>query len=227
MRQAKIAESLRLLKEIGLPIGDVIDIGVLHGTPVLMEIFADKSHHLIEPIEDYFPVIRSNYSRIKHHLVNAAVSDVDGEVFVHSAKKLGNDQISHSWITETATENSRRVAAITLDSYVAKVKPEAPFLLKIDVDGAIVPAAILRGARHTLEECSVVVIEMTLERFFERAALLDAAGFDLWDITSLCYYGECLWQFDAVYVSRIYKKNLPQLQPMHVPPFDVTRWQQG
>lgn len=227
MRKATIKESLALLRESGLPIGDVLDIGVLHGTPVLMELFADRTHHLFEPVDDYFPVIRANYAAIAHRLVHAAVSDKNSEVLIHSAKKLGDGQISHSWITDTATESSRSVPAITLDSYIAGGEAREPFLLKIDVDGAPVPAAILRGATRTLEQCSVVVIEMTVDRFFERAALLDAAGFDLWDVTALCYYDKCLWQFDAVYVKRSYKAALPGLQPMHNPPFDVARWQNG
>lgn len=227
MRSSTIKEGLAILLKVGLPIGDVLDVGVLHGTPVLMELFPENTHHLFEPVDDYFPTIRANYAGIKHQLVHAAVSDKDGEVLIHSAKKLGNDQISHSWITDTTTESSRRVSAFTLDSYVARAHPKAPFLLKIDVDGAPVPAAILRGAKSTLEQSSVVMIEMTVDRFFERAALLDAAGFDLWDITSLCYYGECLWQFDAVYVKRSYKGTFPSLQPMHIPPFDRARWQEG
>lgn len=226
-RTTKILESLTLLRQSGLPIADVLDVGILHGTPVLMEVFKDKTHHLFEPIDDYFTIIKNNYSKINYHLVHAAVSDKDGEVFVHSAKKYGDGQISHSWITEAATESSRSVPAITLDSYIKSSKSNGPYLLKIDVDGAPIPAAILRGAKNTLEECSTVVIEMTVERFFERASLLNASGFDLWDICALCYYGDCLWQFDAVYVNRKYKAKLPSLQPMHIHPFDPSRWQQG
>jgi len=227
MRNASINESLSLLRKLGIPIDEVIDIGVLHGTPVLMEQFPEKTHHLIEPVEDYFPVIRANYAKIRHHLVHAAVSDANGEVLIHSAKKLGGDQISHSWITNAATASSRRVPAITLDSYISGIQSKGPYLLKVDVDGAAVPAAILRGATKTLSQCSVVVMEMTVDRFCERIALLDAAGFDIWDLTALCYYGECLWQFDAVCVHRSYKKIMPRLQPMHILPFERTLWQQG
>ena len=226
-RKATIRESLALLCKAGLPVSDVLDVGVLHGTPVLMDLFGDKTHHLFEPVDDYFPTIRANYAAIDHRLVHVAVSDEESEVLIHSAKKLGNDEISHSWITDVATESSRKVPAITLDSYIAQGKAKAPFLLKIDVDGAPVPAAILRGAAHTLEQCSAVVIEMTVDRFFERASLLDAAGFDLWDMTALCYYDKCLWQFDAVYVKRTYKETIPVLQPMHNAPFDIALWQQG
>lgn len=228
MRTAHIKESLTLLRQLGLPCTQVLDVGVLHSTPVLMEVFGDKTHHLFEPVDDYFPTIRKNYAAIDHKLVHTAVSDVDGaEVLLHSEKKGGNDQITHSWISTVETEATRRVGTITLDSYVKSAALEGPFLLKIDVDGAPVPASILRGAHECLAACSVVVIEMTVDRFFERARLLDEAGFDIWDLTALCYYGDCLWQFDAIFVKRLYKKLLPELQPMHSPPFSMKRWQQG
>ena len=227
MRTTKIQESLALLQRIGLPIDDLLDVGVQTSTPVLMELFPNHTHHLFEPVDDYFPAIAKNYAAIPHKLVHAAVSDSDGEVMLHSEKKMGDGKISHSWITEKATAATRRVQALTLDSYVERSGAKAPFLLKVDVDGAHIPASILRGASRTLQQCSVVVIEMTVDRFHERATLLDAAGFDIWDIASLCYYGSCLWQFDAIYVHRGYKRRMPALQPMHVPPFQPVAWQQG
>ena len=228
MRTTSIKESLTLLRQSGVHCDQVLDVGVLHSTPVLMEVFGDKTHHLFEPVDDYFPVIRKNYVAIDHRLVPAAVSDVDGgHVLLHSEKKLGNDQISHSWISATETASTRRVQTITLDSYVQHAALSGRFLLKIDVDGAPVPAAILRGASKCLAACSVVVIEMTVDRFFERAKLLDEAGFDVWDLTALCYYGDSLWQFDAIYVNRNVKNALPDLRPMHTGAFDRKLWQEG
>lgn len=227
MRTTKLEESLKVLTTLGLPICDVLDVGVLTGTPVLMKQFPDRTHHLFEPIDDYFDDIRLNYAHIDHRLVHAAVDDASGEVLMHSARKMGDGNISHSWITNTASDASRRVRAITLDEYVANTPGRAPYLLKIDVDGAPVPAAILRGARNMLQSCSVVLIEMTVDRFVERAALLDSAGFDLWDLTAICYYGDCLWQCDAVFVNRRFKKQIPDLSPMHKQPFVPSRWQSG
>lgn len=68
---------------------------------------------------------------------------------------------------------------------------------------------------------------MTVDRFVRRATLLDKAGFNLWDIVELCYYGECLWQVDAIFVNRKYGNEIPSLRPMHQKPFDVNLWQAG
>jgi FkbM family methyltransferase len=227
MRTTKVDECLRLLCSLGLPIGDVFDVGVLAGTPVLMKQFPDRTHHLFEPIDDHFADIRRNYAAIDHRLVHAAVTDKAGEVLIHAARKMDDGKISHGWITDQPGDATRTVRAITLDDYVVGALARSPYLLKIDVDGAPVPAAILRGAHAMLQDCSVVLIEMTVDRFFERAALLDSAGFDLWDLSALCYYGDCLWQFDAVYVNRRYKRQIPSLAPMHQHPFVPARWQSG
>jgi FkbM family methyltransferase len=227
MRTTDVKQSLTLLRESGLPVGSVLDVGVQHGTPALMEVFTDRVHHLFEPIEEYFEKIRANYAGISHHLIAAAVSDRDADGLMHTARKLASGQVSHSWITTETTADTRRIPLITLDTYAGRANPAGPMLLKVDVEGPGVPAAILRGAHKTLQQCSAVVIEMTVERWLERATLLDTAGFDLWDLTALCYYGECLWQFDAIFVKRTYKSLLPVLQPIHQVPFDISRWQQG
>ena len=227
MRVATLKDSLRKLRDVGLPITTILDVGVQHSTLPLMDVFPDKPHLLFEPIEEYFPHIKKNYSNFDYQIICAAVSDHDGEVFLHSERKTQGPEISHSWIVDKPTDCSRTVKTIRLDSYLAEYNYEGPFLLKIDVEGADIPSSILRGALQTLAHSSVVVIEMTVDRFMQRASILFEAGFDLWDVLDLSYYGECLWQFDAVYVKRSYKGTLPSLQPMHIPPFDMTRWQQG
>jgi FkbM family methyltransferase len=226
-RPSDISLSLRRLREAGTPFASVLDVGVQTATPVLIEVFPDLTHHLFEPIDDYFPGIRENYAAISHRLVHAALADADGEVHLHAESRTGDGAVTHSWISPEPTATSRRLRAMRLDTYLDEAQPASPFLLKIDVDGAPVPGAILRGAARTLEHSSAVVIEMTVERFQERNALLVAAGFDLWDLAAPCYYGGCLWQFDAVYVSRSVKQGLPGLDPIHAGPFRRENWQSG
>ena len=188
-RNALIRDSLIRLRATDVPIGDVLDIGIIQGTPVLREVFADRTHHLFMQDDTHAQAVRANYAAINHRVVHGDVS------------------------------------IISLDSYIERAEARSPFLLKIDVNGPPVPAAILRGATRTLAHCSVVVIKMTVNQFFERAALLDAAGFDLWDMTTLCYYDKCLWQFEAVYVKRSYKRDIASLQPMRIQPFKRELWQ--
>lgn len=218
-------ESLRLLRSLELPIDTILDVGVQHATPSLIEVFPDKRHILFEPIDDYFNQITRNYSSVDYELVNAAVCDVDGTVTLHSERKTLGNEISHSWIVQKVTENSRIVDSIRLDTFLSKQNRLGSYLLKIDVEGSDIPASILQGGLKTLGETSVVVIEMTVDRFMQRAKLLDQAGFDIWDVVDLCYYGDCLWQFDAIFVSRQCKKDIPSLRPIHQMPFRPELWQ--
>ena len=227
MRSAKITESLATLRRCGLPVACIVDVGIQHSTPPLMTVFPDLHHYLFEPVEEYHEAIEQHYDKIGHTLVKAAVTDQSGDIILHTAKKTRGDEISHSWISSTSTAFSRTVDATSLDDYFRGMAAPAPFLLKIDVEGPQVPSMILRGANSVLTRSSAVVIEMTVDTFMERATLVHAAGFDLWDLCDLCYYGECLWQADAVFVRKSLKTELPKLAPMHIQPFDAKLWQSG
>lgn len=227
MRSPNIFESLSLLKEHGVPIGAVLDVGIQHSTPVLMRLFPELHHHLFEPVQEYYSKIKTNYAEINHTLVEVAVSDVEGVLNLHTQKKTRGDEISHSFLVERADDSTRSIRSITLDSYCDSLEGVEPYLLKIDVEGAEVPARILHGARAALAQTSVVAIEMTVDKFMERAIVLHEAGFDLWDLCDLCYYGRCLWQADAVFVRRDLKSQIPELAPMHQTPFDPSAWQSG
>ena len=223
-RKPYITESLAILSEIKIPINSIIDVGVQRATPPLMKVFADKHHYLFEPVSDYEPAVINNYKNISHTFINAAVSDAPGSVHLRTQAKTKQDEITHSFIVED--DGDRIVPAITLDEFFLEID-DAPFLLKIDVEGAPVPAAILKGAHNVLDRCSVVVIEMTVSRFMERAAIIHAAGFDLWDITDLCYYADALWQFDAVFVRKDLYDTYPDLRRMGRGGFDAKLWQSG
>lgn len=226
MRIAKITDSLNTLKSTGIPIVGIIDVGIQHSTPPLMNVFPNLHHYLFEPIEEYYSHIRANYSALSYDLIEAAVSDFDGSLLLHTEKKTRGDEVSHSYIVSAPTSSSRTVQSIKLDTHFQS-KLTGPYLLKIDVEGPSVPASILKGATNLLTKVSVVVIEVTVDTFMERAILLHEAGFDVWDICDLCYYNECLWQADLVLVRRDFKASNPKLRPMHIKPFSSALWQSG
>ncbi|NKC00896.1 MAG: FkbM family methyltransferase [Pseudomonadales bacterium] len=227
MRKATINDSLKQLRSSGLVFTDVIDVGIQHSTPVLIENFGDVQHHLFEPVEEYFPFIKENYKELSYNLTCAAVCNYDGNSSLQTVKKTRGDEVSHSFMIMTPTETSRLVPAITLDSYCLKKELSGEFFLKIDVEGPDVPSAILEGAATTLKKTNAVMIEMTVDKFVERAHLLHEAGFDLWDLCDLCYYGNCLWQADAVFIKRDLKKTIDSLAPIHAEKFDPDHWQSG
>lgn len=227
MREPKVRDSLRAAKAAGLEIGQVIDVGIQHSTPTLIEVFPEVHHTLFEPVEEFYPHIRRNYAGLSHTLVEAAVADSDGVLALKTEKKTRGDDISHSYLTGAASKDTRQVQVLKLDSYFAGRASTPPYLLKIDVEGATIPAAILRGATKVLEQTALVMIEMTVDTFMERAIILHEAGFDLWDICDLCYYGNSMWQVDAMFVSRTLKQKNIRFRPMHEKPFRPELWQSG
>jgi FkbM family methyltransferase len=227
MRHAKVRDSLRILRELKVPIQSIIDVGIQHSTPPLMEAFPDIHHFLFEPVEEYYPFIKDNYKSFDYTLVEAAVSDTNSTLSLKTQKKTRGDEISHAYLTKEVSQDTRLVPVIKLDDFFSSRQDSNNFLFKIDVDGPDVPAAILRGAREVLKKSSVVMIEMTVDRFAERADVLHEAGFDIWDVCDLCYYGNCLWQFDAFFVKRELKDAIPLLRPMSSQPFSKELWQSG
>lgn len=226
-RAAKIEESLRKLRATGVLISTVVDVGIQHSTPVLIKVFPDIPHVLFEPVEEYYPHIRENYSKLAYSLVETAVSDFDGELTLRTEKKTRGDEISHSYIVKAATPSTRTVRSLTLDTFFRENPSPAPYLLKIDVEGPDVPSSIIRGAKEVLAQTSAVVIEMTVDKFMDRAILLHEAGFDVWDVCDLCYYGGCLWQADVIFVRREIKQANIGLSPIHDKPFRSELWQSG
>lgn len=74
-----------------------------------------------------------------------------------------------------------KVPCRTLDSIVDELKLPAPYAIKLDVQG--LEARVLRGATRALENVAVVITEVIVHNFRDVHAVLDAAGFELHDLT--------------------------------------------
>lgn len=195
------ADALNVLRVKGIQINSVIDVGVLDGTPDLMEAFPEVPHLLIEPIDDFNDKIRERYTAagIAHELVLAAASETAGEMTLHT-KATGAD-ITHARldVPKDVTETKKRtVPARPLDEILAERSLPAPHLLKVDVDGA--ELNVLKGASTTLNQCGVVCIEASVANLFDRSAPLLEAGFQLFDVVDLCYYDQRLAQMDLIFI---------------------------
>lgn len=198
-------DAFRVLKEKGVPVKSVIDVGVLHGTPDLMWGYPDVPHLLIEPVADFASTITSRYEAagVPHQLILAAASDKKGELTLHLKKDEAAD-ITHARETAPADASADagtvKVTARPLDDMLADLTLPTPHLLKIDVDGA--ELQVLKGAEKALESCSIVCIETGVSNLFKRSVPLVGAGFGLFDIVDLCYYDDRLAQVDLIFIRK-------------------------
>lgn len=214
MRSPDKHQSLRVLRDRGVPVETIIDVGVLYGTPELIETYPDKLHVLFEPVAEFNRAIEARYASIPHVLENLAVSDADGETRLELRSIIPGMDISHSNIARSdAVEDGRRYRTVpmtTLDSYFAARPQPGPFFFKLDVDGFEMP--ILQGARETLRNSSVVMVETPKHQFVERIRFVEAAGFELYDLAEPCYYDSSFWQCDAIFLRRdVHRQYFAQL----------------
>lgn len=208
-------QALRLLRERHIPFRSVLDVGVLHGTDELIEVFPDIPHILFEPVSDFAPHIAGRYKDIEHTLVEKAVSDRNGEVLLATSTIIAGLEISHSSMMpdvdpkgvsdvfqDSNSPNGRVVPMTTLDTYLKEDPAESPYFLKIDIDGHELLA--LRGAEKTLRDTAAAMIEVTTATLCERITFMQKAGFSLFDIVEPCYYDGALWCADAIFIREDY-----------------------
>ena len=195
-------QALQVLRNRGIRIGTVLDVGVLSGTPELMAYYPQALHILFEPIVEFNPQIVRSYSRIPHEIVNVAVSDSTGETLLemYHMVDVPDHPYSHSNVTSQPTPGRavRTVPRTTLDDFVRDRDLPEPYFLKIDVDGH--ELGVIAGATETLKKCAVVMIEVTLEEVPERLAAVAAHGFTLFDLAAPCYYDNAFYNFDAIFM---------------------------
>lgn len=212
------AASLKIARAKGLPVASVLDVGVQRATGSLIEVFPDIPHLLFEPVRQFHPDIRRNYRDIHYEIVDAAVSDVDGEGFLKSTTDGKN--VSCAWLSATGD----KVKTVRLDTIVPTYGIKSPFLLKIDVDGSEGPAKIIEGAAGIMSEVSCIVSEMVATRFLDLAGRIGRHEFILWDVVESCYYDKVFYQCDAIFIRKDFIAANPALRPFDFKSFDPAKW---
>ena len=218
------SHSFMALKAMGVPVGTVIDVGILTSTYDLIKAYGDKPQILIEPIVEFEERIRANYDKanIDYELVKVAASDFDGETSMRTKSVREGVDITHAHIANNTEEPGvyRTVPVRKLDTLVAERALAKPYMLKIDVDGA--EASILKGAQEMLKDCSIICIEATMSTFYERSELIRKSGFELFDIVDLCHYDNRLSQVDLIFLN----KQIIREKDLHIygTGFDIAKW---
>lgn len=217
-------QALASLLDLGVPVDSVIDVGVQSGTQALIDALPDRPHLLVEPLTEWNDAIAATYSAagVSYELLNEAATSAPGTVTLLLKNILPGSRVSHAFMVEGDPDGPqyRRVSATTLDAALDGRDLTAPYLLKVDVDGA--EMQVLDGAQKTLERCSLVVIEASVVNMIKRGAVMDQLGFQLCELVDLCYYDRRFVQADMIFISKKIIKD-HQLE-FYRDGFDLARW---
>jgi FkbM family methyltransferase len=212
------SDTLVSLAQKGVRYGTVIDLGCADGhffvDHYMQGVFKDAVSVNIDANPIYEPSLRAIAEALGGAYRIAAASDQSGEIemtmSIHPYWSSLRPSGDLYWERLNGlSSGTRRVPAIRLDDLLEEVQLAPPFLLKLDVQGAELPA--LRGAAGLLAATDVVICETDIADFQGINAELVAAGFALYDITFMNRLADqSLAWFYPVYLSARLAHLLPR-----------------
>ncbi len=192
------------IRDHGIPIATVIDIGASDGTWSVNAIpfFPSASFLAIEPLQERMAALEDRkhvFANFDYALCVAGDSDAT-EVTLNVSRDLDGSTVDGSG------GESRQVPVRTIDSLVSERNLQGPFLLKFDTHGYEIP--ILAGARNTLKKINAVIMEVYnfkitehALRFHEMCFHMEGLGFRCFDLADpmLRLYDRSFWQMDLFF----------------------------
>jgi FkbM family methyltransferase len=186
--RTNVAQSYKLIADLGFKPETLIDVGVAEGTPELYCAFPEAHILMIEPIEEFKADIDLILAKRSGSFVSAAAGATSGSVAinVHPHSLDGSSLLSEE-IGSEADGFKRTIDMVRIDDVIKEKDLHGPYFLKLDVQGAELDA--LEGCRETLLKTDVVAMEISLFKFmktapelFEVIAFMKNRGFVAFDI---------------------------------------------
>ena len=188
-----------------MQLSTIIDVGASDSrwSAELMKSVPDANYLLIEANKVHEEKLKEFKDKHKNvDYVIAVAGDKGGELFFDNEDPFGG-AAAHKKIAA----NMVSLPSVTIDQCVKDKRLEGPYLIKLDTHGFEVP--IFEGAKNTLKEASLVVVEMYNFRlqehwlvFHEMCGYLLSKGFRCAGIAEELYRPKdgILWQFDGVFI---------------------------
>jgi FkbM family methyltransferase len=183
-----LTEVLGQLRARGVAPGTLIDVGVAAGTPELYAAFPDTALLLVEPLAEHEPHLQALVAQRPgsgYELAAAGAAPGELEIAVHRVPACSSVLGDRDPGGPPAAR--RTVPVVRLDDLVAQRGPRAPYLLKVDVEGA--ELQVLQGAPLTLTETDVVLLEVSFfqlvpggAQLADVVAWMRDAGFSAYDL---------------------------------------------
>jgi FkbM family methyltransferase len=208
--RATHAGALAHLRASGFSPSTVIDVGAATGswTRAWAAAFPRARYFLIEPLDEFADALDSVASQIRDaHVVRATAGRAPGEVVLN----VHSDLVGSSTLRESEGRTTdgipRRVPTVAIDDLFIDSPASSPVAIKVDVQGA--ELAVLEGARTTLEQAEIVILEVSLLPFFvggpvfqEVVTFMADRGFSVYDVIGAIHrpIDGALAQVDLVFV---------------------------
>lgn len=185
-----ITGSLKKLAELGIAYATIVDVGCADGHFSLAHrpFFPDAALVNIDANPLYEPSLRTIQAVVGGHYHIGAVTDHCGAAEItqsaHPYWSSMRPKDDPYWQRVNHLHAGKlRAEATTLDALAARLQLTPPFLLKLDIQGAELPA--LRGAATMLQATNVVIVEADVDDVYGIHHALHEAGFGLFDIAEI------------------------------------------
>ncbi|WP_341738060.1 FkbM family methyltransferase [Microcoleus sp. CAWBG640] len=163
------------LIELGFQPETVIDVGVAYGTFELYEKFPTTNFLLVEPLIEYEKNLKAICQKYHAEYIMAAAGAQAGNITINVHPQLYGSSTLNESEGSLADGIPREIPLVVLDDVCRGKNLKAPYLLKIDVQGA--ELNVLDGCRQMLEDTEVIILEVSLFQFF-------VGGPQLYDVVS-------------------------------------------
>ncbi|MFC1998983.1 FkbM family methyltransferase [Chloroflexota bacterium] len=186
-RGVTMADVLSHVSRLGFRPQTVIDVGAASGTFDLYENFTDASHILIEPLEEYEGSLKEILQKYKGEYVLAAAGSKLGTIVINVHPDLFGSSIFKETEGSHVDGVSREVAVVTIDDLCSERNLRGPYLIKVDAQSA--ELIVLDGARKTIEDTELIILEVSLfqfhvngPQFYDVVSYMKDLGFVVYDV---------------------------------------------
>jgi FkbM family methyltransferase len=174
-QRASLEGVLRQAAGAGLSPATVIDIGAAYGhfAKACQAIFPHARFVLVEALEEYAGALHAVAAELPDAiLVPAAAASTDGEITINVHDDLVGSSLYLEDEDSSVNGVPRTVAAVTLDTLLARERLPTPLMIKIDVQGAELD--VLDGAAEALKQADYVMLEVSFFEFFKGGPMIEA-----------------------------------------------------
>jgi len=189
----------------GLKVSTVIDVGASDGrwSKGCMKTLPEANYLLIEAQSVHEKGLKQFKEEFeKAEYVLAAAGKSEGVIYFDNEDPFGG------LASETKLENNCiEVPVVTIDKEIDKRQLKGPYLIKLDTHGFEVP--ILEGAKNTLKDASLVIIETynykltdNSLRYWEMCSYMERLGFSPIEMVDFMQrkYDNSFWQMDTFFI---------------------------